>query len=575
MSFNYDDLVNKSYFIENNFSGRFSITNLNNNMIQCSNLEEFHYQTSFFLNLYSSLFIELKVKEKEFGYNITSFSDLINNLKIIISDSINSKLSEITNNNFIFYYKTFEKFDGKNELLSDLYSTAISKPFSSFSNNLDIINIAKPNLGNYPTFLMKKNYFQNFGNIFNKEFNKNNIDRFIFKNNKLKEIIKNILTQTPENLIGFILYQKIFYNTILYNIDIQNSIRRNYINNNNLDLNISPDKNNDLINIINLIKEKIDDNISNLKKISKDTFSVNDFLVEKNKYKNKINAFNILREEFSKTLDKLNLSIKLYNYELSNYKKIKNYATYIIIFLIIIMIFIISVSIFPIFNNNTKNAIYIIIFIVLLIITYIYYMNFKYIVLYEKFTNTTELENNKTIISFSNCSTFIRFLNNNIVRLNHASFYNNLLPKINEYSNSVNDLFNDLRMNVLTIGSKSFSQDANIIIYNVYLEKKRQLENNNIKLTNLFNMIEIIKKQISYLFNFVFIIACLCLILLLGLVLYSSVPQLFIYIIILCIVLITILMIYFAFTIIQPTRMIANKNYWAIANPSKNNIGKL
>ena len=34
-------------------------------------------------------------------------------------------------------------------------------------------------------------------------------------------------------------------------------------------------------------------------------------------------------------------------------------------------------------------------------------------------------------------------------------------------------------------------------------------------------------------------------------------------------------MIYFSFAIIQPTRMIANKNYWAITNPSKNTIGKL
>jgi hypothetical protein len=88
-------------------------------------------------------------------------------------------------------------------------------------------------------------------------------------------------------------------------------------------------------------------------------------------------------------------------------------------------------------------------------------------------------------------------------------------------------------------------------------------------------MIEIIKKQKTYLFNFVFVIACLCLILLLGLVLYSSVPQLFTFIIILCVVLISILMIYFSFAIIQPTRMIANKNYWAITNPSKNTIGKL
>jgi hypothetical protein len=88
-------------------------------------------------------------------------------------------------------------------------------------------------------------------------------------------------------------------------------------------------------------------------------------------------------------------------------------------------------------------------------------------------------------------------------------------------------------------------------------------------------MIEIIKKQISYLFNVVFFIACFAIILLICLVIYSTTPQLYIFVIILCITLITILMIYFAFAVIQPTRMIMNKNYWAIVNPSKYTIGKL
>jgi hypothetical protein len=565
MGINYDDLVNKSYFTEKNFSGKFSPRTLDLYMIPCNNLAEFHYQTSFFLNFYTSLYLELKVKEIENDFNITTFSDLINNLKIVISNfDTTIKLSDLNNNVFTFYYKIFENYTNNQ---SSLYSSSYYT-----TNHVKLLDETQPNFGTYPTILTPSKYFNNFGNnIVNNEFHKNNIN--IIENLKLKEIIKNILNQTPENIIGFILYQKIFYNTILYNIDIQNSIRRKYINNNNLDLRISSDNNN-LAGIIELIRDKINDNITNLKKISSDTFLVNDFLVEKNKYKNKINAFNNLREEYSNTLDKLNLSIKLYNYELSNYKKIKNYATYIIILLIIIVIFIISVSIFPIFKNDTKNALYIITFIILFIITYIYFVNFKYIVLYEKFVNTQELQDNKSLIPCST-TTIINFPNSNTVRTNHAEFYNKLLPNINEYSNNVSELFNELRMNIYTIGSKSFSQDANIIIYNLYLDKKRQLEQNNIKLTNLFNMIEIIKKQISYLFNFVFIIACLCLILLLGLVLYSSIPQLFYYIIVLCVVLITILMIYFTFVIIQPTRMIANKNYWAIANPSKNNMGKL
>jgi len=320
--------------------------------------------------------------------------------------------------------------------------------------------------------------------------------------------------------------------------------------------------------------------------------SNNNFLIEKNQYRNKILTLNNLRDEYSKIQDKLNISTKLYNQQLKNYKTIKYYATFVIIALIIILILTILLSIFPFFSNDTKNALYIISLILLIVITYLYYVNFKYVNLYEKFTvsigekvgyayltneQTTSLTNNQVIITTATCSsnniTFSPTISANVS--NHANFYNLLLPNINEYSNSINDILNNMSLNIYTINNKTFSQDANIYIYNLYLEKKRQIEENKIKFTNLLNMLEIIKKQINYLFNIVFIIACFLIILLLGLVIYSTAPQLYIFVIILCVVLISILMIYFAFTIVQPTRMIANKNYWASVNPSRSSISKL
>jgi len=561
MNFNYDEILNKSYFTEKNFSGKLSPNTVINNFIPCSNLEQFHFLISFFLHLYTSLYIELKLKEIQYDYNISLFTELINNLKIKIIYDNTAPLSSLNNNLFIFNYKNIQNSD-------DFYLTNYTNYTKLVINNL------KPVFGTYPTTLVFMTLSRSF---INNEIHKNNINNFTYDNNQIKEIIRQLLIQTPENIIGFVLYQKIYFNSILYNIDIQNSIRRNYLNNNNLDMSqkefLKPLSHVIYINIIN----KINDNISNLKTITENTFSDKEFLIEKNKYRDRINVFNNLREEYSTVQDKLNISIKIYNHELINYKKIKNYATYIIIILIILMVFTIFLSIFPIYKNDTKNAIYIIIFILLLIITYFYYVNFKYMILYENFgTEEEELKINQTLLNSYTCSTTLTYRSNYINdKNNNIYFFNNLLSKINEYSNTFTDLFNDLRLNIYTIGNKSFSQDANVIINNVYLEKKRQLEINNIKLTNLFNMIEIIKKQKTYLFNFVFVIACLCLILLLGLVLYSSVPQLFTFIIILCVVLISILMIYFSFAIIQPTRMIANKNYWAITNPSKNTMGKL
>ena len=555
----YDLLVKKSYLTENNFSGKLSPNTANQNLIPCEYLKDFHFLTSFFLHLYTTLYIELKRKEEDdFNYNITSFTNLINKLKIKITDTGSLSNLDTGSGIFTFNYKLIQNND-------DFYATMFS------IDNTKLIKL-KPTFGVYPTTMMA--IPSSLGSFINKEIHKNNIKNFSYTyNKKIEDVIGDILTQTPENIIGFVLYQKINYNIILYNIDIQNSIRRNYINKSSLNL-LTPDLIKDSTTIIPYIKEKIEDNITNLKTITDNSFN-NDYLIEKNQYKNKINVFNNLREEYAKTQDKLNLAIKLYNRELNNYKKIKNYATYIIIILIIIIIFTIFLSIFPIFRNDTKNALYIIIFIILFVLTYIYYVNFKYVILYEKFVDTPELNANKDIIDCGTNAVISFNSNNRNSKNNNIRFYNDLLSKVNEYTNTYNELINVLRINIYTIGNKSYSQDANIIIYNVYLEKKRQLEINNIKLTNLFNMIEIIKKQTSYLFNFVFIISCLCLILLLGLVLYSSVPQLLTFIIILCVVLISILMIYFAFAIVQPTRMIANKNYWAITNPSKNTMGKL
>ena len=47
---------------------------------------------------------------------------------------------------------------------------------------------------------------------------------------KFKEILEEVFSQTPENILGYLLYKKIYYNIILFNINIQNSIRLNYLN---------------------------------------------------------------------------------------------------------------------------------------------------------------------------------------------------------------------------------------------------------------------------------------------------------------------------------------------------------
>ena len=601
----YDNIYNKSVFTELNTSSRYSPSTLSSNMVSCANLKKFHYETSLYLNIITALYIELKNREKIFDYNINKFNDCISKLNIIIDNSTTiDKLSDFTQDNifpnatyynFTFYVKTFERY-GTNP--NNLYSVSI---YSSIEDT-NILTNGKAHFGTYPiTFTNSDSDILNINNVVlsgisltNNRYNKNNILRSSMFNPKLKQIITDILNQTPQNIVGYLLYQKIKYNITLYNIEIQNSIRRNYINNqtttgspaNDISgrINITTFANDsnyitsNFTNIIN-IKDKIQDCIDNINILNNYTFPSNNYLVDKNVYGNKINIFNNLREEYETILDKLNMSIKLYNLQINNYNKIKGYATIVIIILIMIVVFIISLSILPIFNSKTKNSIYIITLIVLLLITYIYYNTFKFVNLYEQFVITNQVSIadfgfNQTIIP---CSSFVITYNSSInnFRINHANFLNNLNPIIVNYNDTITNIFNNLRMNVYTIGSQSFTKDSNDLLYKLYLEKKRQLEINRIKLTNLFNIIEIIKKQSNYLFNIILIIAMLTIVLLIGLLLFSTVPQLIYPIIILCVILIVIIMIYFAFTIVQPTRMVANKNYWAITNPTSKTTGKI
>lgn len=874
----YDECIKKSFFSNDNINGKFDPQYLSYNMIPYEKLKEFHYQTSFFLNFYASLYIELKKFESSINYVITKFTKTIENLGIIIDTTTTTyKLSTFiidstrdNNYNFKFYVKTFEsKTANQNELYA--YENTLSSSIAYEKVYSSIIDISRPVFGSNPitlvpnnpsniNYLLRKKLQTNYSyDYFNgSNLTKKNYLSYMPDNtSKFKEIIEEVFSQTPENIIGYLLYKKLYYNVILFNISIQNSIRFNYLNyyNNHITINnlnnnykyikfnisqrininknitcdilivgggggggsyygggggggqvkyytnnsfnnkngdsielisgeyninignggsagnngessyiINPssvkiieaygggaggttrnrnlkgntgrtiggaggaagysgnyhgndwtsigvnggdgansyghgggggggvridssnngirgnyseyssyfrgnrgnggygltiditgtsigyggggggsgppnidfrngrgvhgggrgasqmasseehiatsgiantgggggggynvfydnystgdnylggsggsgiiiikyqDNHNDIIinkilsdneirynenlnnsNIINTIKE----NKQNITELYKIHFidNKNDYLLEKNNYINKLNILNNTKSEFYKTQEKLNISIKLYNEQYKKYNLYKNKSIYIIIVLIVIVISILLISVFPLFSNTTNNIIYIILLILLIIlIYYIYSSNIT-----EKFVD----------IGSATSPITIRDKQYNILT------YNKFIPYINEYVNAYNDLLNNLRQNMYTIGSKSFSQDANIYLYNLYLEKKKLIESNNIKSTKLFNFIEIIKKHMNYLNNIILIISLFFIILLKSLIIYSILSISYIYIIIVAVILLIILMIYFTIVIIQPTRMVADKKYWASVNPSSKAI---
>jgi hypothetical protein len=185
--------------------------------------------------------------------------------------------------------------------------------------------------------------------------------------------------------------------------------------------------------------------------------------------------------------------------------------------------------------------------------------------LYEKFTAYPTISVSPFSYSDSN------IINKN----NHIYFCNAIADNITLYNNVKKQLFNELRNNIYTIDNQLFSAGADNYLYKLYIEKKNLNEANRLKKVSLTNLIEGMKKQILYLFNIILLLSCLTIILLLGLMLHSTYPFLIIYILILCSILVIITVIYFIFAIIQPTRMVANKNYWANSRPSENILSKL
>jgi len=334
-------------------------------MISCSNIIQFHYDTSFILNFISSLYYEIKKKEKDdFNYNIKKFSDLIENLNIQINNQSSSSLSLLSSNTFTFYYKKFESgADNQNEL------------YSSIPEN------QKPYFGQYGNILIPSTYINNYKLDFNYSYNKKNINSYESEC-KFREVLDEILKQKPENILGYLTYKIIYYNIIIYNINIQNSVRINYLNKPSLTYNeisiVEP-----LTPQIEDIRSVINDNVDNIIELNRRFFinTQNDYLMEKNRYREKINSLNTIKDDFKQSQDKFNKSIRNYKYNINNYDMIKKYSKYIaysLIFMIIIVIILIY------FN---ENLLFIIFIISMIILIYLFSKKFKYI--NERFVGDT------------------------------------------------------------------------------------------------------------------------------------------------------------------------------------------
>lgn len=159
---------------------------------------------------------------------------------------------------------------------------------------------------------------------------------------------------------------------------------------------------------------------------------------------------------------------------------------------------------------------------------------------------------------------------------NHATFWNTLtsnssLIEYRTFSNKINE---DLGTVLYVANNKVYSKDGNDYLYKLYIEKTRKIDVDKLKKIKLSNIIEALKKQISFIFYVILIISLLTILLLICLIFYNSSIMNIEYIIILAVIFIIILMFYFNYVVVQPTRMKANKNYWSNVSPTEATFSK-
>jgi hypothetical protein len=480
-----------------------------------------------------------------------------------------------TDKNYMFNLNVFNRFynstlqynnEGEKSIL-------VSNRTPRISNISDYPSSSKPTLFSIDT----SSEIQKNANYSKQNIQDYNNDR----TKKFQNVINDILNQDVNNILGFLAYQVKYYNVIILNTSIQRMIYKYYLNDNNIQLNSVGIflQGNLKYDNLHTIKDHIDNMKTNLLQINLDSKKINNIFSETtSNYPAKIDKLNINEKDYRKTQEALNAAAKNYNQYYSNYNKLKIYASSIIIFLVILIIVTVVITILPYFNANSKNTYYILILILIIILTILFYNNFSHINLYEKFT----IIPNGNTFGIIDCTNRVSYnpntknpAQNNAQRANNYDFFNEISKNVSEYNNQYSDLNTQMSSGIYTSDNKVFEQDADNYLNSMYIDKKRKIDLFRIKRTSLINLIEAIKQQIIYLFNIIFIICLLTIVLLFALLLYVNMPQFMSLIIGLVSIAIILIVIYYIYAVVQPTRLIANKNYWANKNPSEETYNKL
>lgn len=430
-----------------------------------------------------------------------------------------------------------------------------------------------------------------------------------YSNNEVRKkrfriVMKEILNTSPQKIFGYLLYQKIYYNRIVCNISFQLYLRQIYLNNSIVKSSLTTSDTTFINTAIASLRthiSKLTDNLKNLK-IAINNSSA-DYTNDKDYYISRIQLLNNTSSNYNETLESLNNTASNYNQYINYYQKLKKYVSVILVFLILFIIATIVITIVPSIDFNAKNTYYILMLVILIIFTIIYYNNFKHVGLYEKFVSANYSSGDDTCTTATSCIRINSFTTTNMGTAssttakngkvnptsgeslttaestqnnNHATFWNGLTSDsaLIEYRTISNKINEDLGTVLYVANNKVYSKDGNDYLYKLYVEKTRKIDVDKLKKIKLSNIIEALKKQISFIFHVILIISLLTILLLICLIFYNSAIMNIEYIIILAVIFIILLMFYFNYAVVQPTRMKANKNYWSNVSPTEATFSK-
>ena len=238
----YDRLIEKTDISGANINAAFypSLTS-SSKLFNCAIIDEYYYDTLLYVHFINSLYISLEQLNKNNNYDIIKFINVINALQISITNDASgngymckkiSYSSQLENPlptgsyaTFTFDLYSFNRYqsgaisgsDGyKSSGGSDYISAEFLEKYKPILTNTHVFDDGrKDSISGYKTNLVGNYTRASFTQAIIGELNDNSVTLNTTYNDnarkiKMLYIIYNILNQTPENIMGYLLFYKIY-----------------------------------------------------------------------------------------------------------------------------------------------------------------------------------------------------------------------------------------------------------------------------------------------------------------------------------------------------------------------------